>query len=187
MRLSPPRIRVDVAELDALYPEAEPLCLLGDEVAPPLSGVSVFANREGPHWHYVGFVRDPDEHEDVQLTFRLVATERAEPAAAPRWPVLLLSEFAAHAHATARPLAPGQYLCFPRPIDPDGGVRCAALVRDPQLAPDDPAPRYLQLVGLHERELAWISGDGHARLLAALRERAPLLVTDPSRAPIVLD
>ena len=56
-----------------------------------------------------------------------------------------------------------------------------------ELVPDPQLPDAMQAVGLHERELALVSEDGYRRFLGALREREPLLVTAPTRAPVLVD
>jgi hypothetical protein len=66
-------------------------------------------------------------------------------------------------------------------VDPAREVRCAAVVSDPQLSVDEGRARWLQLVGLHEDELPWMSGARYERLLGELRRREPLLVTAPGR------
>jgi hypothetical protein len=186
MRLPPIRIRtrVDDATLEELYADREPFHWAGDgSEREPLAGVSVFGNDEGPHWHYVGFGLRGRGLFAFELTFRLAAEAVDDLARAPRWPIRLLNEFARHAIRSRRPFEPGHYLCLPQPVDPDRDVRCGALVPDPQLCSGEGDPRWLQIVGLHERELAWMSGDGYRRLLAELRRHEPLLVTVPGRQP----
>ena len=178
MRFVPPRIRVDDAPLKALYGDRAPFHWGAGEA---LSGVSVFGNDEGPHWHYVGFGLREGGLFDFELTFRLAADRVDDPSRAPRWPIRLLDAFAMHALERRHPFEAGHYLCLPEPIDPEREMRCGALVPDPQLG--DGA--WLQIVGLHERELAWVSGAGYRRFLQELRECDPLFVTSPSRAPLV--
>ncbi len=183
MQLPDVRLRIGAATarvLAALYPEQQPFVFLAprawDRGGPdPVSGVSVFAHPDG-HLHYVGFgVRDAAGL-PFELTFRLAAAEGV-----PAWPVHLMNAFARHVIKVGRPPSRGHYLCLPEPVDPEGRVRCAALVPDPQLgAVDEPA--WLQIVGLHEAELSVMSGDGYERLLSAL---APLFLTRPGRAPLL--
>jgi hypothetical protein len=177
--MAPLDVRIRVAPLDRaladLYPDREPYLFGAIDELEPLRGVAVFAHPEGHH-HYVSIgLRDAGSQ--VELTFRL-ATRGDEPA--PSWPAQLLAEFARHALRRRRPFGSGHYLCLPRAIDPDGLVRCGVLVPDPEL----PTGAWLQIVGLHERELRAVSGDGYLAFLDALRARGPLFVTSPSRAPL---
>lgn len=182
MRLPPIRIRVDDAPLAALYGDREPFHWVTNEGATSeaLSGVSVFGNDVGPHWHYVGFGLAPEF--GFELSFRLAADRIGDGAPAPAWPVKLLDAFARHAIRSGRPFECGHYLCLPEPVDPHGAVRCAAVVSDPQLRDAD--PQWLQIVGLHEDELDRMSGDGYRRFLEELRRRDPLLVTALDRNPL---
>lgn len=173
MRIGPIRIstRVDHAGLARLYAGREPFSWAG----PGQIEVSAFPSDAGPHWHYVALgARAGLGHE---LTFRLATSSTREPP--PRWPVELLGRLARHAVGCPRRIGEGWYVCFERPLDPAGALRAVALVRDPEL--DDA----MLAVGLRESELAVVSGDGYRRLLEALRARAPLLVTEPARAPLV--
>ena len=178
MRLPPVRIRVRLdEELASLYEGREPFLYSGGSSRGPLASVSVFVNDEGPHFHYVGSgLRGRFGNE---LSFRLAAGAQSSPSSAPIWPVRLLERFAQHAIRSRRPFEPGHYLCLPEPVDPERQVRCGVLVPDPQLAPS-----VLQVVGLHEEELALISEDTWQGFLGALREQAPLYVTVPGRRPL---
>ncbi|MCB9594521.1 MAG: suppressor of fused domain protein [Sandaracinaceae bacterium] len=168
------RTLLDHEPLRALYGAREPFSWPGSADTVP---VSAFVNEAGPHWHYVALgARDALGHD---LTFRLAATSVDE--AAPRWPVELLRRVTAHARGCEKAIGDGWYVCFEEPVDPEGALRCVALVPDPQL------PDAMQAVGLHERELALVSEDGYRRFLGALREREPLLVTAPTRAPVLVD
>lgn len=181
MRLPPIRIRVDDAPLARLYGDREPFHWPGEDAgAGVLSGVSVFGNEDGPHWHYVGFGLRERGPFPFELTFRLAADRIDDVAQAPTWPVRLLEAFARHALRSRRPFEEGHYLCLPEPIDPDRAVRCGALVPDPQLS----GASFLQIVGLHETELRWMSGDGYRRFLGQLERVDPLFVTAPHRPPI---
>ena len=170
------RTRLDEGPLADLYGEREPFHFAAPPRG-PLRSVSVFANEDGPHWHYVAF--GLEERFGFELSFRLAASSVDDVADAPDWPVSLLHRLARHAIRTERPLGSGQYICFEEPVDPEREVRCFAVVEDPQLA----CP-YLQAVGLREDELARMSEDGYERFLCALRERGPLLVTEPRRPPL---
>ena len=164
--------RLDHAGLRSLYADREPFHWLDAGVT-----VTAFANDEGPHWHYVAL--GAREALGQELSFRLATGSVDE--AAPRWPVELLRRLAHHAVGCTHPIGDGWYVCFEEPLDPDGSLRCVALVPDPQL---DGA---MLAVGLHEAELSLMSEDGYGRFLGALRERDPLLVTHPERDPLVLE
>jgi len=180
MTLPPVRITtsLDHEPLRALYGESEPFSWAGPGDEPQL-GVSAFPNADGPHWHYVtlgtralfGF----------ELTFRLEAASVSDATSAPRWPVELLQRLARHTLRCRRLPALGWYVCFERPLDPAGGVRCVAVVDDPQL------PEARQAVGLHADEVALMSEDSYPRFLRRLRDALPLLVTRPTRDPVTLD
>jgi len=170
------RTRLYDGPLADLYGDREPFHF-ATRAGEPLRTVIVFGNDAGPHWHYVAF--GLEERFGFELSFRLAASAVENAADAPSWPVSLLSRLARHAVRTERPLGSGQYVCFEEPFDPDREVRCVAVVQDPQLC----GP-YLQAVGLREDELARMSEDGYERFLRALRERAPLLVTEPRRPPL---
>jgi len=177
MRLPPIRIstRLESPALRRLYGAREPFLYAGFS-GEPLSGVGVFGSPRG-HWHYVGFgLRERFGHE---LSFRLAARDVDDPSRSPAWPVRLLQEFARHSVGSQSPLSEGQYLRLPEALDPSHRMRSGALVPDPELGPD-----YLQVVGIHDRELRIMAEDGYERFLAALRQRDGLMVTDPERAPL---
>jgi len=178
MRLPTVRIEtpLDHDALSALYGDRDSFTWAPD--GEPRLTVLAFGNEDGPHWHYVALgARDLCGHE---LSFRLAAASVDDAAAAPRWPVELLQRLARQSTGADRPLGDGEYVCFERALDPDGAVRCVAVVADPQL------PEALQAVGLHEDELPLVSEDSWRGFLEALRTRAPLLVTRPRRAPVRL-
>lgn len=178
MRLPPVRIRVRLDdELASLYEGREPFLYSGGSAPNPLASVSVFVNDEGPHFHYVG--SGLRERFGIELSFRLAVGASVAPSSAPVWPVRLLERFAQHAIRSRRRFESGHYLCLPEPLDPGREVRCGVLVPDPQLA-----PRVLQVVGLHEEELALISEDSWQGFLGALGAQAPLYVTVPGRRPL---
>ncbi len=163
--------RLEHEGLRALYADREPTHWLDAGVP-----VTAFPNDAGPHWHYVALgARDAVGRE---LGFRLA--KAAPDEAAPRWPVELLRRLTRHAAGCEQPIGDGWYVCFEAPLDPDGALRCVALVEDPQL---DGA---MLAVGLHEQELALMSEDAYRVLLRALRARDPLLVTRPARPPLSL-
>ena len=188
MRLPPIRIRtrLETGPLAALYGEQEPEIFSGPGTREePLTTVGVFeaAPQEAPrHWHYVGFgLRDRFA---LELTFRLVRVARGEgPVGAPAWPVGLLQRFARHVVESGVGFEEGHYLCLPTPVDPGGRLRCAALVKDPELGASE-LPAYYQVVALHERELPSMADDGWKELIARLRAATPLFVTRPDRAPL---
>lgn len=183
MRLPPIRIRTRLGKgpLAALYGEQEPFCYTSSGTrAEPLTTVSVFEatpQETVAHWHYVAFgLRD---RFGLELTFRLARRE----GAVPDWPVTLLQRFARHVVESGVPFEEGHYLCLPEPVDPDGTLRCAALVRDPELRESE-VPLYYQVVALHERELSRMSEDGWTALIARLAAATPLFVTRPGRAAL---
>ena len=180
MRLPPVHITtvLDHAPLRELYGERDVFSWAGPADQPRL-GVCAFGNEDGPHWHYV--VLGTRELFGRELSFRLATSSIEDVERAPRWPAELLQRLAGLTLRSRRPPARGFYLCFERPLDPDGEVRCVALVDDPQL------PHALQAVGLREEELSLMSESDYPRFLGALKARAPLLVTVPQRAPIELD
>ena len=175
MRLPPIRIktRLESPALRRLYGDREPFLYAGFS-GEPLTGVGVFANDAGPHWHYVGFgLHDRFGHE---LSFRLAARDVSDPTASPTWPVRLLQEFARHSVRSRVALGAGQYLRLTEPLDPGHEMCGGALVSDPELTGD-----YLQVVGLHDEELRLMGEDGYERFLEALRRRDELFITDPER------
>ncbi len=180
MRLSPVQITtvLEHEPLRALYGSGDVFSWAGPADQPRF-GVCAFGNEAGPHWHYVAL--GTRELFGRELSFRLATRSIADIGRAPRWPAELLQRLARLALSSQRLPGCGWYLCFERPLDPDGAVRCVAIVDDPQL------PGALQAVGLHEEELPLMSEDAYPLFLGALRARVPLLVTEPSRPPIRLD
>lgn len=176
MALSDVRIRISCSDaaLAELYPGQQPFLFGGPfgEAGPVPLSVAVY--RAEGHLHYVGLGR---EGADAELSFRLVAPSPQR--SIPGWPVHLLNEFATHAMRRGRPFDPGHYLCLREPVDPDSWMRCGILLPDPELA------GWLQIVGLHERELGAVSGDGYEALVRELRRTSPSLVTAPGRAPLL--
>lgn len=175
MRLPPIRIttRLESPALRRLYGSREPFLYAGFG-GEPLSGVGIYANPRGPHWHYVGFgLRERFGHE---LSFRLAADDVSDASTAPTWPVRLLQGFARHSIGSQVALTEGQYLHLPDALDPSQPMRSGALVPDPELDGD-----FLQVVGLHDSELELMSEDGYESFLRELRERDALLITDPDR------
>ncbi len=77
-----------------------------------------------------------------------------------------------------------------QPIDGEGGPTALLFAEDPEIEPlqtENGTVEFVQVIGLHAEELtalkAWHSGP----FIEVLRERSPLLLTDPARRSLLED
>ncbi len=158
----------------------------------PLDVMTIYWHPDG-HWHYVGF--GLAEHADkegtrpdisgwgFELTFRLrapaeigVLEDSQAAARAPRWPIVLLQDFARFVWESERPLGHGHYV--ERPDDPCGAYW--GLLFDPVLRPVETVNgrfAWLQIVALTEPEFRRLQGDDHEAFIAEYTTENPLLVS----------
>lgn len=156
----------------------------------PIDLIRVHASGHGaPHWHHVSYGLS-ESGCDFELTLRLArtATER-EP---PRWGAAVLLELSRYVAESGRALRAGDHLA-PRWRDLPGAepteIRAFLLVPDPELpALGQGQVALLQVVGITSDESALLDSPAAvAPLLAALRERSPLLITDLRRTSLLGD
>ncbi|MCC6996882.1 MAG: suppressor of fused domain protein [Deltaproteobacteria bacterium] len=156
----------------------------------PIDLIRVHASGHGaPHWHHVSYGLSESGH-DFELTLRLArtATER-EP---PRWGAAVLLELSRYVAESGRALHADDHLA-PRWRDLPGAepteIRAFVLVPDPELpALGQGQVALLQVVGITTDESALLDSPAAVvPLLAALRERSPLLITDLRRASLLDD
>jgi suppressor of fused len=176
---------------------AVPRVLGGDSVLDWISGY----RAEAPaHIHLVTYglselYRKESEIADVsgfgfELTMRVALRDDDEPAAASTWAFNLLRELANYVWSNSRGFAPGHRMSFGRPVAPGTRISAVAFTTDPQLGEiQTPNGRlqFLQAVGLTSEELELAKSWGTTRLLDAMREANPLLVTDLARNSMLDD
>ncbi|WP_196279472.1 suppressor of fused domain protein [Catellatospora vulcania] len=192
------------AALSRLYPGVEPRHYgtpikwrLGGPG--PLDGVSFY--RRHDHWHVVGYgmselyIKEWDDPEQsgwgFEFTFRVARP--ADEDSPPLWAADFLQALARYVFGSGNGFAPGHHLDLNGPMcaeRPNTAIRAAAFTDDPELGVIDTPHgqvRFLQVVGLTVEEYAVIEQWDAERLLAALRSRLPLLVTDLDRGDLTGD
>jgi hypothetical protein len=151
-----------------------------------VSGVSVYALDDPPHWHLVTVGLAPAGW-GSELTLRLGRGDDE----APGWAANLLANLAAYVLSSGHPLAAGHHIDLRGPIrlgDPTA-ITAAAVILDPLLGTlDGPAGtvEYLQVAGLTADELELCRSWRTEAVLGLLSESDPLLVTRLER-PSILD
>lgn len=148
----------------------------------PLSGVSVYLHPDG-HWHYIGFGMSERAEKETpnlevsgwgfELTFRL----KAHGPAHPKWPIVLLNDFARYVFDSRRPLRHADFV--ERPGDPRS--RYWGIVADPVLRPVSTVNGrfdWMQIVALSELEFRRLREDDYQAFLPELEKARPLYVSD---------
>ena len=165
----------------------------------PLDGISIYERAD--HWHFVSYgLSELDDKESdnagvsgwgFELTFR-VARAAGEPEP-PGVGGELMQNLARYVVNTGNAFAPGHHVDLNGPIalnHADTRIRAVTFAEDPEL-PDIDTPNgrlaFLQIVGITLDEYAAVESWSGTAFVEVLREVAPLLVTDLSRASILDD
>lgn len=165
----------------------------------PLDGISAYKVLEGdaPHWHLVtyGFSelygKEEGTPKDVsgygfELTVRLACPADAEQP--PPWVLGLLQNIARYVFETGNTFDVGHHLDTNGPISSDEPTQLAALLfTEDSALPDlvsspNGSIRFIQVVGITLGELDAVQAWNSASVVALLRERSPLLLTDLARS-----
>jgi hypothetical protein len=167
----------------------------------PLDGISAYRAPGPPvHWHFVSYgltelyQKTSDNREEsgwgFELTFRL--RRKARDAAPPTWAMNFLQNLARYVFETENVFGPGHHMDLNGPIAlerPDTQIRAVAFAEDPELrAIETPHGhvQFLQVIGLTPDEYDAARQWDTDKLLALVRRRDRLLVTDLDR-PSYLD
>ncbi len=161
-----------------------------------VSGVSVYALEDPPHWHLVTFGL-VSAGWGFELTLRLSRDKdtlppgRTEDDLVPSWVVNLLANLGAYVISTGHPFAAGHHIDLrgPMRLGDRTDITAAAVTLDPRLGtmdgPDGPI-EFLQVVGLTADELELCRAWRTDSVLGLLSESDRLLITRLDR-PSILD
>ena len=184
---------------DTLYPGVEPKHVgytPGLAFGSGLQGCSAY--RAADHWHYVTYGltelwdKDADSEPSIsgwgyEFTMRVPFDDGETP---PRWPFVLLEQLAKTSNQHGACYEAGHRVDIRQPVtgQPDTALTALAITSDPQLPEPVESPNgsftLLQIVGITAQELARMKADSTSAVLDELATANPLLVTDPSRAPV---
>ena len=192
--------------LEPLYPGAEPQhwgTLLKWRMGgpDPLDGISIYERED--HWHYVSYGMSElyQKESDIaevsgwgfEFTFRVARRPGGEHEHGPVWAANLLQNLGRYVFSTGNNFAAGHHMTLNGPInleDENTLIRHVAFCADPELGRID-TPHgeltFLQVVGLTDAEYEAAQAWNTEKLLDTLRERLPLLVTDPTRQSLLDD
>jgi hypothetical protein len=163
-----------------------------------------------PHWHYVTFgLSELDEKVSTdrevsghgfELTCRVprgrkrgaifrALAGRSPEVEPPRWPFDVVAFLARYVLEKA-PFEVGHNFDLQGSMDGKGPLQAVVFAADPLLRPlstPNGSVEFLQAVGLHPDELTALKEWKADAFLELLRERSPLLLTDPDRSSILAD
>jgi suppressor of fused len=181
------------------YAAVIPMMLGGDD---PLNGISAYRrDLPIPHWHFVtyGFTElYQKENNDptysgfgFELTFRLAINDKNE-STPPTWALNFLQNLARYVFSSGNIFADGDHMNANGPIALDTQTKICALAfaTDPELpAIDTPNGKvdFIQIVGLTLDEYQTIMRWNTRGMLATLKDKLPLLITDLTRESVLLD
>lgn len=199
------------ARLDEFYDGREPDLHMGTLIKwmlggpDPLDGVSAYIRRDPiPHIHYISYGLTSLYHDKTsaiteyskwgfELTFRLRLDPENIPSsedAVPRWPVVLMQNYARYVFKTGNAFLNGQYLNAQNSLNNDdlaSDIHGNIFLTDPELGHiETPHGKveFLQIIGATKEEVAALTRKDFVglELGKALKDENPLLITDMNRA-----